>query len=139
MMQQGKKPSIGDQMAAAVQLLDDSSKASVDTVSTPAEKSTDGSAGRHKFQSFKDPHALLKAQIRFLEHSQRSHRQMVPSIMPLGIDPERVREERSISLYNRISARKAELENLPANIGSWDVTHLQDDNGQQGWYGQFRC
>jgi len=126
MMQQGKKPSIGDQMAAAVQLLDDSTKAPVDAMANSADKSTDksaqGSAGRHKFQSFKDPHALLKAQIRFLEHSQRPSRQIVPSIMPSGIDPEKAREERSIMLYNRISARKAEIDSMPANIGSWDPT-----------------
>ncbi|KAG9880849.1 chromatin remodeling complex SWI/SNF component SWI2, partial [Aureobasidium melanogenum] len=52
--------------------------------------------------------------------------------MPLGIDVDRAREEREGILYNRINARKSELDKLPANIGSWDTTSstVPIDNGK---------
>ncbi|KAI7515711.1 hypothetical protein KC343_g23558, partial [Hortaea werneckii] len=42
--------------------------------------------------------------------------------MPLGVDPERVRDERENMVYNRVLARKNELSKLPANIGAWDTS-----------------
>ncbi|KAK5167385.1 transcriptional regulator [Saxophila tyrrhenica] len=77
---------------------------------------------RHKFETFTDPHSLLFKNIGFLDHSHRQSRPMIPSIMPLGVDPERVREERENMIYNRVVARKQELGKTSANIGAWDVS-----------------
>jgi ATP-dependent helicase STH1/SNF2 len=76
---------------------------------------------RHRFETFTDPHSLMLKRISFADHGHRSSRPMIPSIMPLGIDPERVREERENIVYNRIMARKAELGKLNANMGAWDT------------------
>ena len=43
-----------------------------------------------------------------------------PNGLP-SVDMERVREERDRIAYNRIQARKAELEQLPANLNVWDT------------------
>ena len=76
----------------------------------------------HRFETFTDPHSLVVKHISYADHSQRPYRSMIPSIMPLGIDPERVREERENIVYNRIVARKNELSQLSANIGAWDTS-----------------
>ncbi|KAK4903616.1 hypothetical protein LTR28_001144, partial [Elasticomyces elasticus] len=57
---------------------------------------------------------------------------MIPSLMPLGVDVDRVREERENIVYNRIVARKSELENLPATIGSWNSrsSDTPEDDGK---------
>ncbi|KAL6713151.1 transcriptional regulator [Lecanora helva] len=39
-----------------------------------------------------------------------------------GVDGDRMREDRDRIAYNRITSRKSELENLPANLGSWDIS-----------------
>jgi len=54
---------------------------------------------------------------------------MIPSIMPSGVDIDRVREERERIVYNRIMARKAELERLPANLAVWDTSKRDAPNG----------
>ena len=47
---------------------------------------------------------------------------MIPSIMPLGIDPEHVRAERETVLHNRILTHKNALGKMSANIGGWDTS-----------------
>lgn len=100
--------------------------------SKPASPATQASTKTHRFQSFKDPHALIPSTISYLDHTRRDQRQIIPSIMPLGIDVDRAREEREAIMYNRIMARKSELDKLPANIGSWDTTSstVPVDNGR---------
>lgn len=39
-----------------------------------------------------------------------------------SVDGDRMREEQERTAYNRITARKSELENLPANLGVWDTS-----------------
>ncbi|KAG9546656.1 chromatin remodeling complex SWI/SNF component SWI2, partial [Aureobasidium melanogenum] len=107
-------------------------KATATDPSKPASPATQSSTKTHRFQSFKDPHALIPSTISYLDHTRRDQRQIIPSIMPLGIDVDRAREEREAILYNRIMARKSELDKLPANIGSWDTTSstVPVDNGK---------
>ncbi len=68
--------------------------------------------------TFNSPHKLLKKGISYLEHSQMCHRNIIPSIMPVGVDAERLVEERERRVYNRITARKAELETLLTNLAT---------------------
>ncbi|KAF2796290.1 hypothetical protein K505DRAFT_373277 [Melanomma pulvis-pyrius CBS 109.77] len=78
--------------------------------------------------------------VNYIQHTYRSQRPLIPTIMPLGVDMDEVRntwseemeKEREIILYNRLTARKAELENLSANIGSWDTskTDTPEDDGK---------
>jgi ATP-dependent helicase STH1/SNF2 len=109
-----------------------SQKSSAVDPSKPATPAAQSSSKAHRFQSFKDPHSLVPSAISYLDHTRRDQRSLIPSIMPLGIDVDRVREEREAILYNRIVARKNELDKLPANIGSWDTTSSTTpvDNGK---------
>ncbi|KAF1346543.1 chromatin remodeling complex SWI/SNF component SWI2 [Delphinella strobiligena] len=128
--QANKGPALADKVNAAQQILGDAAKQSTSSLQVP-QSDTDKSTKRHRFQSAKDPHDHIMNAIRYLDHSRREKRTIIPSIMPLGIDPERVREERENIVYNRIMARKAELDKLPANIGSWDTASSDTpvDNG----------
>lgn len=74
------------------------------------------------FSTYQSPYASIPATVTFAEHSQRAKRLRIPSIMPMGVDIDQVREERERILYNRIQTRRAELAALPANIGSWDTS-----------------
>ncbi|KAH8725415.1 SNF2 family N-terminal domain-containing protein [Phaeosphaeriaceae sp. PMI808] len=75
--------------------------------------------------------------VNYMSHTQRKHRPYLATIMPQGIEIDAVqqsmqemRKEREIILYNRLTARKAELEKLNANTGSWDTSKTdspQDD------------
>ncbi|KEF61434.1 uncharacterized protein A1O9_03000 [Exophiala aquamarina CBS 119918] len=78
------------------------------------------------FSSYQSPYDLLAKVISFADHSQRGKRQHVPSLLPLGLDLEQVREEQERRLYNRVQARKAELAALPVNIASWDTSKSID-------------
>jgi ATP-dependent helicase STH1/SNF2 len=77
---------------------------------------------RHRFETFTDPHTLVLKNISLSDHGHRPCRSMIPSIMPLGVDPDRVREERENLVYNRVMARKNELAKMSANIGAWDTS-----------------
>ncbi|KPI36911.1 Chromatin structure-remodeling complex subunit snf21 [Cyphellophora attinorum] len=73
------------------------------------------------FDSAKSPYELMSKCISYADHSARAKRQRIPSLLPLGIDPEQVREEQERAIYNRVRARQAELSALPVNIASWDT------------------
>lgn len=77
--------------------------------------------------------------VNYMTHTIRRNRPYLPTIMPRGVDIDAVqqsmqemRKEREIILYNRLTARKAELEKLNANIGSWDTskTDTPEDDGK---------
>ncbi|KAH7074543.1 SNF2 family N-terminal domain-containing protein [Paraphoma chrysanthemicola] len=77
--------------------------------------------------------------VNYMTHAQRKNRPYLATIMPQGVDIDAVqqsmqelRKEREIILYNRLTARKAELEKLNANIGSWDTTKTDspEDDGK---------
>ncbi|KAH7087413.1 SNF2 family N-terminal domain-containing protein [Paraphoma chrysanthemicola] len=77
--------------------------------------------------------------VNYMTHAQRKNRPYLATIMPQGVDIDAVqqsmqelRKEREIILYNRLTARKAELEKLNANIGSWDTskTDAPEDDGK---------
>lgn len=92
----------------------------------PAEPA---STTKSMYESFQSPHEALANAISYSAHSFRKSRPRIPSIMPVGIDVEKIKEDREIVLYNRITARKAELASLPADIAAWDAREgeLQTD------------
>ena len=78
--------------------------------------------GRHMYDTFKSPYDYLASRVSYTDHGMRAKRLVIPSIMPAGVDADRVREERERIIYNRIVSRKSELESLPANIAVWDTS-----------------
>ncbi|SMQ53533.1 unnamed protein product [Zymoseptoria tritici ST99CH_3D7] len=121
-----KGSSLADNIATAGKMLDEATG----DLSGKTGDSQDDGRPRHRFETYTEPHGFLLKNISFNDHLHRPYRPMIPAIMPLGIDPERVREERENIVYNRILTRKEELLNLPANIGAWDVgkSEVPEDN-----------
>ncbi|KAK3715437.1 transcriptional regulator [Vermiconidia calcicola] len=115
--QEQSPPTPSEGVVAVSKALDNATKA-MRGAGTPQ---TDGKP-RHIFETFTDPHTLLLKHIGYGDHTHRPYRPMIPSIMPLGVDPERVREERENMIYNRVVARKQELAKMSANIGGWDTS-----------------
>ena len=114
---QSRRPTSGSQvLAAANQAIEKANKAS-----EADDQSSSLPETRHMYDSFESPYAYLSKSISYADHTARGRRLMIPSIMPSGVDADRVREERERAIYNRIATRKSELQNLPANFGSWDT------------------
>ena len=115
--------------------LDADGEAAAEPVQKPKEAGSEPSAapstevarkGFERFETFTSPYALMKKSIGYREHSLRTNRLQLPSIIPLGVDVNRLLEERENILYNRLVTRKAELEKLNANIASWNARRLGD-------------
>ncbi|KAJ4331168.1 transcriptional regulator [Didymella glomerata] len=138
--QQAKKPqSTSDPVAAASQVLDNATRTASTSVAPSGAVQEPRNLPRlpdtfiepWKSEAFHD--------VNYNSHTQRKNRPYLPSIMPQGVDIDAVqqgmqelRKEREIILYNRITARKAELEKFNANIGSWDTskTDSPEDDGK---------
>ncbi|KAF2720531.1 chromatin remodeling complex SWI/SNF component SWI2 [Polychaeton citri CBS 116435] len=116
--QEQQPPTPAEVTAAATKILEDAAGQGLKAGAGPQADNKP----RHRFESFVDPHSLLYKYIGYADHANRLHRPMIPSMMPLGVDPERVREEREMLVYNRIMARKNELNDLSASIGAWDTS-----------------
>ena len=94
------------------------------TVTSTSAESTASTTKSKEFETYTVPYSLFKNKVSYGEHSQRIHRPQIPSIIPLGIDVNRLLEERENILYNRLVTRKAELEKTHANIATWDSRQL---------------
>jgi ATP-dependent helicase STH1/SNF2 len=81
------------------------------------------------YETYTDPYSLIKTHIGYTEHSNRSQRLQLPSIIPIGVDMNKILEEREKILFNRLEYRRAELENLHVNIGSWNSSDFRGDDG----------
>ncbi|KAJ4354036.1 transcriptional regulator [Didymosphaeria variabile] len=145
--QQAKKQSTSEAVAAASQVLDNASRAGSAAAAGANSLGSGASApAKHKHpDKFENPWGTdtVKKDIHYLAHMYRANRPYISSIMPLGVSVEEVRREmnlidqrereaREVILYNRLSARKAELEKISANIGSWDTgkTDTPEDDGK---------
>ncbi|KAL4957767.1 SNF2 family N-terminal domain-containing protein [Aspergillus filifer] len=117
------KPS--DNVAAAENVLDSVSQGKPEQAAIVADISN----AREFYDGFQSPYDILPKTVSFTDHASRAHRMRIPAIMPSGIDLEQVREEREIALYNRINARKAELAELPVNIGAWNASQSDAATG----------
>lgn len=84
------------------------------------------------YENFQSPYDSLSKSISYNDHVVRANRHRIPALMPPGINMEQIREDRETLLYNRITARKAEMAALPANLGVWDTsktdTPIGDDS-----------
>src|SRR2546423_1260774 len=107
-------PTTEEALTAASNALDGA--ADVNTQNAVAE------VAKTAFDAFQSPYDHLPKTISYADHSQRAKRLRIPALMPVGVDPDQVREEREKIIYNRIQARKADLAALPANIGVWDTS-----------------
>ncbi|KAK3340212.1 SNF2-family ATP dependent chromatin remodeling factor snf21 [Neurospora tetraspora] len=65
---------------------------------------------------------LVKNSINYLEHGRRKNRLIIPGIFPTGVDFEQLRADREKIVFNRMSARYAELKSLPSNLAHWDTS-----------------
>ncbi|KAF2474027.1 uncharacterized protein BDR25DRAFT_118320 [Lindgomyces ingoldianus] len=132
--QQAKKPATPTEaVAAASEALDEATRSTNapdgDAINPPNTK---------KFAppptSFDKPTggSYIKKHMNYIMHTKRANRPHIPAFMPLGYDTDEVRKTRSNILYNRVENRKAELEKLQANIGSWDTskTDTPEDDGK---------
>lgn len=77
------------------------------------------------YEKLQSPYELLSTTISYSDHTSRANRPRIPSILPTGVDMERVRDDRELLIYNKITARKAELAKLPANLGVWDASRSE--------------
>ncbi|KAJ5181076.1 HAS subgroup [Penicillium cf. griseofulvum] len=90
--------------------------------SQPPESSDAEVMTREWYDNFQSPYDSLSKTISYTDHANRANRVRIPALLPPGIDLEQMREDREIILYNKITARKAELAQLPANLGVWDTS-----------------
>ena len=120
--QQAKRAqSAGQTIAAAAQTLEQAAQGRTGSDAKSSTPKPDSTKPKNAYETFTSPYSLLKKTISYADHSSREHRLMVPSIMPSGVDIDRIREERERIIYNRIMARRSELENLPANLLVWNT------------------
>lgn len=114
-----RRPSIPQAIAAAGQVLEET------RVSQPPVVEKHGPyapAPPHSYKSFVPPRTKIEQFISYANHGPKVASLWVPSLLPPGVDVDRVREDRERVIYNRIQARKTELENLKVDIGSWETT-----------------
>jgi ATP-dependent helicase STH1/SNF2 len=111
-------PTPTDIVGTAEKVIDAADKSSTQ----PPESVEPEAFGREWYDSLQSPYDSLSDTISYTDHANRANRVRIPALLPPGIDLEQVREDREISIYNKIVARKAELAQLPANLGVWDTS-----------------
>jgi ATP-dependent helicase STH1/SNF2 len=111
-------PTPTDIVGTAEKVIDAADKASTQ----PPESVEPEDFGRDWYGNFQSPYDSIPDTISYTDHANRANRVRIPALLPPGIDLEQVREDREISIYNKIVARKAELAQLPANLGVWDTS-----------------
>lgn len=119
--QQEKKPLTDAQvLAAAQEVVEDKSRA----LQQAGWKGNKGPKAPkvHEYKGFDNPYNYLDPVITYASHSRREKRLMIPSIMPTGVDVDRIREERDRVVYNRILARQLELKEMTADLTVWDTS-----------------
>ncbi|EMD92652.1 hypothetical protein COCC4DRAFT_130187 [Bipolaris maydis ATCC 48331] len=137
---QTKKPqNAAEAVAAASQMLDNATRAGSTSSAVGGAVQETRTLPRLP-DTFIDPWSSeVFRDVNYISHTQRKNRPYLATIMPQGVDinavqqsMEELRKEREILLYNRLTARKAELEKMHANIGSWDTskTDTPEDDGK---------
>ncbi|TGZ81146.1 hypothetical protein EX30DRAFT_319573 [Ascodesmis nigricans] len=104
-------------------------EAVIDGIQNASGEGKDAKKPRSGYETFTSPWINLKDTISYAEHGNRAERKLIPSIMPVGIDVRSMLDERERVKINRINARKAELEELPANIADADANKNLDVKG----------
>lgn len=111
-----KKQSPTEILATAARTVDGAPKAETEDKPLVA-----GEIPPHTYETAQNPYSVLPPTINYTEHTYRDTRLQFPSIMPGGVDIEKVREERERIIYNRIKSRWNELSQTAANHGYWDT------------------
>ncbi|KAL2128860.1 hypothetical protein VTI74DRAFT_8565 [Chaetomium olivicolor] len=88
------------------------------------------------FKTVKSPYdgGLVRKTISYMDHGRRKNRLIIPGIFPTGIDFEQLRADREKIVFNRMSARYAELKSLPGNLAHWDTSQdvlVADDTAKR--------
>ncbi|KAK4123860.1 hypothetical protein N657DRAFT_573407 [Parathielavia appendiculata] len=88
------------------------------------------------FKTVKSPYdgGLVRKTISYMDHGRRKNRLIIPGIFPTGIDFEQLRADREKIVFNRMSARYAELKSLPGNLAHWDASQdelVADDTAKR--------
>ena len=118
--QQSKAPpTLAQAVAGASQTLDESR-------STTPHANGDGSFVPHVYETFVDPHTLIKPSITYADHNSRSNRPFVAALMPTGVDVDQFRRDRELSISNRLLARKLDLYERQAMSGV-DGDRMRED------------
>lgn len=116
-----RPPTNTQSLSAASQVLEDASRA----VQQADPKASGSPKPRSMYKSFTDPYGYLDTTISYHDHSLRIKRPLIPSIMPSGVNVDRVREERDRIVYNRIIARQMELRDMKADTSAWDTSETE--------------
>ena len=108
--QQSKQPpTVAQAVAAAGQVLEDAPRKT---------KQTDGKDKErlHMHKTYDDPHNYIKPSISYANHTVRANRTQVYPLMPTGVDVNRIRRDRELSISNLLTSRKLDLyESRPIN------------------------
>ncbi|KAB5558326.1 SNF2-family ATP dependent chromatin remodeling factor like protein [Coniochaeta sp. 2T2.1] len=102
-------------------------QAMVDGAAPTPEEASASAKQFHTFKTVKSPYEAgqIRSSINYFEHARRKNRLMLPGVFPTGIDFEQLRAERERAVFNRMSARYAELKALPGNIAYWDTKNAE--------------
>lgn len=123
--QKRQAPTTDQLITAATQIIDNA-KASTNGDGGSAPTAEETKKRRTMFEKASSPYVQVGGKVGYIEHTSRDKRLMIPSIMPVGIDIERLRDEREKIVYNRMSARYQELKLMPANIAHWDTRKSEE-------------
>ncbi|KAH8894988.1 SNF2-family ATP dependent chromatin remodeling factor snf21 [Thozetella sp. PMI_491] len=108
--------------AAAALAAQESSKSGSNGVE-PATEDASTAGKAHAFKYIRDPYEThVKKSISYFDYVRRDKRVMIPGLFPAGIDFDQVRASREKIVFNRMSARYAELKSLPGNLAHWDTS-----------------
>ncbi|KAF2750297.1 hypothetical protein M011DRAFT_484143 [Sporormia fimetaria CBS 119925] len=130
-----KKPqNAAEAVASANQMLNNVSRAASAASGEAGGPVKDGALIPRQPETFEEPwgNFNLKPNLTYIDHTYRGNRPYLASVMPLGVNVREANEVRETIKFNRMSARKAELERLNANIASWDTSKSDtpEDNGK---------
>ena len=104
----------------------------LDDVSKAAVQEEDPDSPLYPYNAYTHPFTHLKAVGGSPEaFATRLQRLLVPSIMPLGLDPHQIINERRRFVEARIHQRIRELEAMPTTIGDGGLESIIDDEGKE--------
>ncbi|KFY06624.1 hypothetical protein V492_07895 [Pseudogymnoascus sp. VKM F-4246] len=122
---QKKQATADGQIASAAKTLED---AQPSTNGKPKDSSAapEPAEEEEEMSTTIDPYSLIPSKMSYSKHSLRQGRFLIPSIMPSGIDVDKLREDRERVIYNRMSSRYQELKSIPANLQHWETRNTDD-------------
>lgn len=87
------------------------SKSSFDerSTSSPPTTTTQQQSTTMYYNAYASPYNLFKTPISSFMHATSQHRQMVPSVLPVGVDPQQLYEGREHAVHDLMQGRYEEL------------------------------